>query len=156
MKRIEVKLSLDVVAPLLDVIKDASDQAEKRLVVPLAGASLDNDMQEVWESELLARQSDELRTLLGLFDSHFFATGTVLFDSSNAEPVVRACSAARLMLRTGLLREVRDESLESGEIDLDSLAPALQKGFLCYVFLATLQELIIQHLDRAILGQDEE
>lgn len=156
MKRIEVKLSLDVVAPLLGVIKEAADRAEKRLVVPLGELALDADMKDVWEADLLGRQSEELRMLLSLFDSHFFATGTVLFDSSNAEPVVRACSAARLLLRNGILRDLKDEPLESGEVDLEGLAQPVQKAFLCYVLLATLQDLIIQHLDRAILGQDEE
>ncbi|MDX2188050.1 MAG: hypothetical protein SFV32_14035 [Opitutaceae bacterium] len=156
MKRIEVKLSLDVVAPLLDVIKEASDSAEKRLIVPIGEIALDHDMKEVWESDLLAKQAEELHALLALFDSHFFATGTVLFDSSNAESVVRACSAARLLLREGHLRDLQDEHLESGDIDLEALPTQIQKAFLCYVFLATLQDLIIQHLDRAILGQEEE
>ena len=36
MKRIEVRLSLDVVAPLLDVIKAASDALSEALAVPTA------------------------------------------------------------------------------------------------------------------------
>ena len=45
-----------------------------------------------------------------------------------------------------------DEALESGDVDLMSLDEPLRKAFMCYLFLATIQELIIQHLDESILG----
>ncbi len=151
MKRIEVKLSLEAVAPLLDVIKAASDRLEKRLIVPLGDTIVDEDLKDVWQQDLLQAQVDELKVLLGLFDSHFFATGSVMFDSSNAEPVLRACSAVRLALREHPLKGLPDQALEAGEVALDGLPEPLQRPFLCYVFLATLQELIIQHLDSSIL-----
>ena len=151
MKRIEVKLSLDAVAPLLDVIKASSDAMAGELIVPLGDMVVDDELREVWHQDLLLTQADELKVLLGLFDSHFFTTGAVIFDSSNAEPVLRACSAVRLCLRSRVLRELPDDALEAGEVAVDTLSEALQRPFLCYVFLATLQELIIQHLDSSIL-----
>ena len=45
-----------------------------------------------------------------------------------------------------------DEALETGDIDLGKLTLAVRRAFMCYLFLATLQELIIQHLDETILG----
>ena len=72
-------------------------------------------------------------------------------DEENAEAVVRACAAVRLRLREHFLKPVGDETLESGEVDVASLEEPLRKAFMCYLFLATVQELIIQHLDASIL-----
>jgi hypothetical protein len=147
MKRIEVKLSLPVVAPLLDVIKTAADTLQGSLAAPLGIADLDPEYREAWTDELLHMQSDELGTLLALFDKEFFATGTVSFDEKNAEPIVRACAALRLRLRGTALKAVTDAALESGEITVETLTEAQRKAFMCYLFLATIQDLIIQHIE---------
>ncbi len=151
MKRIEVKLSLAVVAPLLDVIKEVAGGLEKHLAAPLALQDLEPDFQETWVDELLEHQKTEVATLLGLFGDEFFSDGIVAFDEDNAETIVRACAAVRLRLREKYLQGLGDDTLESGEIDLAHLEEPLRKAFMCYLFLATVQELIIQHLDETIL-----
>lgn len=90
--------------------------------------------------------------LLGLFDDEFFSEGVVAFDEGNAEVIVRACAAVRLRLREIYLKPLGDEALEGGDLDLNTLDEPLRKAFMCYLFLATIQELIIQHLDESILG----
>jgi len=57
----------------------------------------------------------------------------------------------RLRLREQFLRPLGDDLLESGDVDLASLDEPVRKAFMCYLFLATIQELIIQHLDDSIL-----
>ncbi len=151
MKRIEVKLALPVVAPLLDVIKDLADNLRQQLVAPIALKDLDPEFLEAWTQELLTGQEEEVKTLLALFDDEFFREGVVAFDASNAEIVVRACAAVRLRLRERYLRQLGDDTLESGDVDLNRLDEPLRKAFMCYLFLATIQELIIQHLDESIL-----
>jgi hypothetical protein len=157
MKRIEVKLSLPVVAPLLDLMKASSDVLQAQIAAPLTLDDIDADFRDEWRAELLAGQQEELSALMGLFDSDFFVNAVVAFDEDNAEIIVRACSALRLRLRRHDLRRLNDEQLESGGIDVDTLPEPLRKPFMCYLFLATIQELIIQHLDGAILqgGSDE-
>ena len=152
MKRIEVKLALPVVAPLLDVIKELADNLSRNLAAPLALKDLDEDFQAAWREELLSTQNEEVRTLLALFDEEFFSDGVVAFDETNAEIIVRACAAVRLRLRENYLKPLGDEMLESGDLDLMTLEEPLRKAFMCYLFLATIQELIIQHLDESILG----
>ena len=152
MKRIEVKLALPVVAPLLDVIKELADQLRKNLAAPLELKDLDTDFHAAWVDELLSTQNEEVRMLLALFDDDFFSEGVVAFDENNAEVIVRACAAVRLRLREKYLKPMGDEALESGDVDLMSLDEPLRKAFMCYLFLATIQELIIQHLDESILG----
>jgi hypothetical protein len=151
MKRIEVKLSLSVVAPLLDLMKASSDVLEAQIAAPLALDDIDADFRDEWKAELLTGQQEELHALMGLFNSDFFINGVVAFDEDNAEVIVRACSALRLRLRRHDLKALEDEQLESGGVELEELPEALQKPYMCYVFLGTIQELIIQHLDAAIL-----
>jgi hypothetical protein len=152
MKRIEVKLALPVVAPLLDVIKALAENLRKNLAAPLGMKDLEPEFRDAWVDELLNTQNDEVRTLLALFDDEFFSEGVVAFDENNAEVIVRACAAVRLRLRENYLKPLGDEMLESGDVDLVTLDEPLRKAFMCYLFLATIQELIIQHLDESILG----
>ena len=151
MKRIEVKLALPVVAPLLDVIKELADGLRKNLAAPLTLTDLETDFHESWVGELLSAQNDDVHSLLALFDDGFFREGVVAFDEENAECIVRACAAVRLRLRERYLKPLGDEKLESGDVDLTTLDEPLRKAFMCYLFLATVQELIIQHLDESIL-----
>ena len=68
MKRVEVKLSLPVVAPLLDIIRELSFELEKTLAAPQALHDLDQDFRGAWIGELLEGQNGDLRALLSLFD----------------------------------------------------------------------------------------
>lgn len=151
MKRIEVKLSLEVVAPLLDVIREVAQTLDQSLAAPLAMTDLDPEFSASWTADLQAAQKSDLRVLLGLFDGDFFSEGVIGLDETNAEPVVRACAAVRLRLRGGLLKTFGDETLETSDVNIVELEEPLRKAFMCYLFLATLQELIIQHLDSSII-----
>jgi len=152
MKRVEVKLSLPVVAPLLDIIRELSVDLEKTLAAPQALHDLDQEFRSAWIGELLEGQAGDMRALLSLFDGEFFTEGVIAFDEKNAEPIVRACTAFRLQLRDRRLRSLGDEALETGDIDMAGLDEPIRKAFMCYLFLATVQELIIQHLDSSIIG----
>lgn len=152
MKRIEVKLALPVVAPLLDVIREVADGLRTSLAAPFEVNDVDEDLREAWVGDLLSAQAAEVQALLGLFNDEFFSEGVVAFDEENAETIVRACTAVRLRLRERYLTRLDDEILESGDVDVMALDDPLRKAFMCYLFLATIQELIIQHLDESILG----
>ena len=151
MKRIEVKLALPVVAPLLDVIRELAAGLRAELAAPLGPADLDAEFAAAWTSELLEAQTADVAALLAMFNEEFFAEGVIAFDEDNAEQIVRATAAVRLRLRELHLKGLGDEALESGNVELDTLAEPLRKAFMCYLFLATIQELIIQHLDSSIL-----
>jgi hypothetical protein len=151
MKRVEVKLSLPVVAPLLDVIKAVADTLQSDLAAPLSFERIDQDLREAWHDELVVAQNRDVQVLLALFDNDFFSTGVVSFDEANADAIVRACASVRLRLRERFLTTLADEVLESGDVELEALPEPGRRAFMCYLFLATVQELIIQHLDSSIL-----
>lgn len=150
-KRVEVRLSLPVVAPLLDVIKAASDQLQHRLAATIELDGIEPEFRDTWRAELIATQNEDIGTLLALFDSEFFSSGIIAFDEKNAEPILRASAAVRLCLREQFLVGLSDELLETGDVEFEDLEEPVRKAFKCYVFLATVQELIIQHLDGSIL-----
>lgn len=151
MKRIEVKLSLPVVAPLLDVIRQLADGLGQKLAAPQDLGDIDQEFRDAWVGDLLEGQNKDVKALLALFDDEFFAEGIVAFDEENAEPIVRACAAVRLRLREVYLKGLDDDALEGGEVELEQMSEAMRKAFMCYLFLATVQELIIQHLDSSII-----
>lgn len=151
MKRVEVRLAMTMVAPLLDIIKELAEGLRQHLAAPLAINDLDPEFREFWVGDLLESQTAEVNALLALFNEDFFRDGVVAFDGENAEVIVRACTAVRLRLRECYLKTLSDESLETGEVDPRTLTGSLRKAFMCYLFLATLQELIIKHLDQSIL-----
>lgn len=150
MKRVEVRLNLEAVAPLLDVIKAVADDLRDRLAVRAHAG--DPDLAGEWNRELLQGQGSDLDVLLALFGSEFFATGVIALEPANAEPVLRSCTAVRLRLREQHLQLLGDEALESGEMSLDGLDEASRRALGAYIFLATLQEVVIQHLDPNIGG----
>src|SRR5476651_710654 len=121
MKRVEVKLSLPVVAPLVDLIRELTIDLERSLAAPQALHDLDQDFRGAWIGELLEGQNEDLRSLLCLFDGEFFTEGVIAFDEDNAEPIVRACTAFRLQLRERRLKTLGDEALETGDIDMGGL-----------------------------------
>jgi hypothetical protein len=152
MNRIEVALSLPIVAPLLDVIKGLTGDLRSAPALAESDSTGDAELSQLLNAELLDCQKQDLDVLLSLFGEEFFAEGKIYLDAENAEPVTRACSAVRLRLREKHLKALGDESLESGDVHPERLDEETRRAFTCYLFLATLQELIIRHLDDGTIG----
>lgn len=157
MKRVEVRLSIPAVAPLLDLIKSVADELRETLAVPLALSDADADLATVWKDDLLASQRDDCDRLFSLFDQEFFSEGVVAFDRDNAEPVLRACAALRLRFRQTHLANIPDDALEALEAStsMSDLAENIQKAFACFLFLDELQKIILKYLDPMAEEDDE-
>ena len=157
MKRVEVRLSITAVAPLLDLIKSVADELRGTLAVPLALSDADAELASVWSEDLLASQRDDCDRLFSLFDQEFFSEGVVAFDRDNAEPVLRACAALRLRFRATHLSKVPDDTLEALEASssMGDLTESVQKAFACFLFLDELQKIILKYLDPMAVDEDE-
>jgi len=147
MRVIEVRLSVQVVAPLLDVMREAADALRGEPSPAVHLPSLPDDLRDFWRADLIGGQTNDLNQLLGLFGDDFFKEGLIYLDAQSAEPVLRACAAVRLQLHRRHLSRLSEEELESGEVEIDELTEPLRRAFVCYLFLATLQELILNHLN---------
>ncbi len=151
MKRVEVRLNLEAVAPLLDAIKEAADDLRPELAVTAPLPDGEEEFADGWKRELLEGQNTDIGAFLALFDSEFFTTGVLPLDPTNSEAILRACAAVRLRLYAKHLAPFGEEALESGELPVDAMPEPQRRAFAAYVFLATLQELIVQHLDPTVL-----
>ena len=149
MKRVDVRLSIPAVAPLLDLIKSGADELRTELAVPIALAEADADLAAVWREDLLESQREDCDRLFSLFDQEFFSEGVVSFDRENAEAVLRACAALRLRFRNTHLAKISDDTLEALEAssNIGNWDPAEQKAFACFMFLDELQKIILKYLD---------
>lgn len=147
MNRIEVSLNVAVVAPLLDFIKPILESLSAETALTAELGEEDHELQELWHDGLIESQVTDCEFLLGLFGRKFFKTGRIALTAENAEHVLRAASAVRLKLRSTAMDGIKDAELETGDIDLESLSENERLGFASYLFLATLQEIIIKHAD---------
>lgn len=149
MKTIEIKLSQSIVAPLLDFIKTVADDLRTSLVIEPQFPDRDPDLQESWRKDLIDCQGEDIGNFMSLFDRNFFETGNVVVDENNADAILRAAAAIRLKIRTDLLKDIPDEVLERGEVPFEEMPLQDQQAYACYLFLATIQEIVIQHMDFA-------
>ena len=100
MKRIDIKLSLPVVAPIIDTLQPIAETLKDELAAPMHLEDLDPDFREFWREELLQGQQAEVKGLLDLFNDEFFSTGVISLDEGNATAALRAAAALRLRVRT--------------------------------------------------------
>lgn len=157
MKRVEVRLSISAVAPLLDLMKTVADELRENVAVEVTLTSVDADLASVWREELLASQREDCDRLFSLFDQEFFTEGVIGLDRENAESVLRASAALRLRFRGTRLVRVSDDALEALEADsnLGDLDEEEKKAFACFVFLDELQKIILKYLDPLSVDEDE-
>lgn len=149
MKKIEIKLSQPIVAPLLDFIKTLTEDLRGELVFEPRFPDSEPDLQESWREDLIEAQGQDLDGFMALFDREFFESGNVVINDKNADSILRSAAVIRLKIRNEFLGDISDEVLEKGDVPFEGLPLQEQQGYACYLFLATIQEIVIQHLDFA-------
>lgn len=147
MKRVEIKLNISAVAPLLDIIKQAADDLRGNLAIRATFPEDDSEFNETWTAELLAGQNSDVRELLGLFGSDFFSDGSIAIDARNSESLLRACSALRIQVLTRWLQGMPNDLLEEEDVPPEAIADDLRVPFAAYTFLGQVQNIILEHLD---------
>ena len=147
MKRVEIKLNIRAVAPLLDVIKQAADDLRQNLAIRATFPENDEEFNETWTSELLAGQNSDVRELLGLFGSEFFSEGSIAIDARNSDSLLRGCSALRIQILTHWLQGIPTDLLEEEDVPPEAIADELRVPFAAYTFLDQVQKIILEHLD---------
>lgn len=147
MKRVEIRLNISAVAPLLDVIKQAADDLRRNLAIRATFPEDDAEFNETWTQELLAGQNSDVRELLGLFGSEFFADGSIAIDTHNSDSLLRGCAALRIQILTHWLHSVPNDLLEEEDVPPEAIADDLRVPFAAYTFLDQVQKIIMEHLD---------
>lgn len=148
MPDISFKMHPGLIAVLCDFISNcANSLIEGGFAQQVAIPEDDADLQEAWFQELRQALSRDCDTILRLIRDPNFGKGTVKMKDYEAENIMRACSAVRLRLRDTALASISDESLENGEIETGSEDMTIQRALAAYIFLAHLQDSLIQALD---------
>jgi hypothetical protein len=150
MKQVEIKLNISAVAPLLDIIKQAADDLRDTLAIAATFPEEDADFTETWTQELMAAQNSDVREMLGLFDSEFFADGSISIDSNNCESLLRGCAALRIRILARWLQAVPCEIIEDEDAPVAAIAEELRLPFAAYTFLDQIQKIILEHLNPAV------
>ncbi len=132
---------------LIHVIEEIADNLESTLPGRDSVPEDDDSFVEAWIEGLREDQERDCEILLHLLRNRKFGRTRMKVNEDEAEGILRACSAIRLKIRDGLLRNIPETDLELGEIDMKALEPEQQRGYAVYLFLASLQALLIEEMD---------
>ncbi len=125
-RSVEIKLSLPIVLPLLDMIRERVAAVDAARISQI--------------------DASDLRTLLALFKPNFPKTGVITVRGNKAPAVLRACSLIRIEIRKRDLSAMSDAAMEAGEgMDPKTCTGESHRGVMCYLFLATVQQILLKH-----------
>ena len=148
-QRLELKLPAPVVVPLLDLLLPmARETGDAALGFEPNLMAIELDFRDDWRADLAGQSAGDQERFAAIFDTEEFRKkGIAEFGPEDCEPMLRAAAALRLKLRDRKLGALADGALETGEIDFARLNKEEQTAITAYMLLASLQEIIIRHLD---------
>jgi hypothetical protein len=148
-KHLELKLPVAVVGPLIEFLLPlARETGDAALGFEPNLDAIEEDFRADWRADIANQSQDDQTRFAAIFDTEEFRQdGTAEFAPEDCEPLLRAASALRLKLRTRKLGALADSVLEAGEIDFARLNKEERIAISAYMFLASLQEIVIRHLD---------
>ncbi|MGF1482791.1 MAG: hypothetical protein ACFBZ8_00325 [Opitutales bacterium] len=147
MNNLTIPCSPTLLAPLNDLVASVVRSMGDELALNANYTSGDAELDAVLESSLIEEMQEDCSRLEAVFRESDNGQGQLVIRLEEGEAILRASSAVRLRLRRTLLRGVPDEVLERGEVDLQNLATLEQRGYMGYVFLANLQEVLVRFMD---------
>ncbi|MBC2594749.1 hypothetical protein H5P28_10800 [Ruficoccus amylovorans] len=151
MPDIHLRLSPVFLATFRELIDSFSRQVGAQLSVRMEGPDpADTELTEAWRDGLLESVRADCGELAEMLNNASTGHQTITLSEDKAFAVMRACSAVRLKIQQLFLKPFADEQLEEGELDFDEMSPELQQVYACYIFLAGLQEVLIQETDPEI------
>ena len=148
-KRLELKLPAPVVGPLLEFLLPlARETGDAALAFEPHLEAIEEDFRGDWRADIALQSQDDQQRFAAIFDTDDFRRhGTAEFGPEDCEPLLRAAAALRLKLRNRKLGAIADSALEEGEINFARLNKEEQLAITAYMLLASLQEIIIRHLE---------
>ncbi len=148
-KRLELKLPAPVVGPLLEFLLPlARETGDAALAFEPNLDAIEEDFRGDWRADIAGHAMEDQLRFAAIFDTvEFRKDGVAEFGPEDCEPLLRAAAALRLKLRTRKLNAIADSALETGEIDFARLNKEEQLAVTAYMLLASLQEIVIRHLD---------
>lgn len=141
-----LKIDNQLLPILLHQVRNIVKQLKDELAIEIKFPDNDPELFACWKYSLLEDLQADCRILLSLLENQSFGQKPIPLETSSAEAALRACSAIRHKQRSSSLAQISDSDIESGQLNIAQLDPKLQQPYACYVFLAYMQESIIQSL----------
>lgn len=144
----DIHLSMDgefmerFVEPLRKMHEMTASLAHSKVLIPEGDAL----MRQLWIEQLKSTLAADMEVFWTLIGDQRFGNEPLVLSPAEAESVLRAAASLRMRIREAFLSDVEDGVLEKGMLDVQSLPPDLQKAYVSYIFLGSLQELLISHL----------
>ncbi|HOO93419.1 MAG TPA: hypothetical protein PKX94_08120 [Opitutales bacterium] len=144
----DIHLSMDgefmerFVEPLRKMDEMTASLAQSKVLIPEGDAL----MRQLWIEHLRSSLAADMEVFWTLIGDQRFGNEPLVLSPAEAESVLRAAASLRMRIREAFLSDVDDGVLEKGMLDVQSLPPDLQKVYVSYIFLGSLQELLISHL----------
>ena len=104
---------------------------------------MDEDFVEAWESGLKEEFLNDRKALARLLRNPKFKYGYVEVEEEEVDELLRSLTELRLTLRDDALREVSDDQLEQGDLDLHTEKSTVRIGYFAYLVMAEIQERLI-------------
>jgi hypothetical protein len=104
---------------------------------------LDEDFVEAWESGLKEEFLNDRKVLARLLRNPKFKHGYVEVQDDEVEELLRSLTELRITLREDSLKELTDEDLEKGEVELEKKKSSVRIGYFAYIVMAEIQEKLI-------------
>ncbi|MBN2235738.1 MAG: hypothetical protein JW706_11365 [Opitutales bacterium] len=130
------------VEPLRKMHEMTESLAHSNVLIPEGDAL----MRQLWIEQLKSTLAADMEVFWTLIGDQRFGNEPLVLSPAQAESVLRAAASMRMRIREAFLSDVEDGVLEKGMLDVQSLPPDLQKVYVSYIFLGSLQELLISHL----------
>lgn len=140
------KIDQNLLPIFVDQIRHISESLKEELAIEIQFSDNDQELSSSWENSLIENLQVDCHNLLLLLENKSFGQKSIYLDIELSECVLRACSAIRHKLRSTFLAEISDADIELCELNLTQLPSKTRKPYACYVFLAYLQESIIQSM----------
>lgn len=115
----------------------------------------DPELQLLWLNELRAKLESDVEALLKVIKRPTFGQGEIRLQEDVADAVLRSCSAIRMYLREYQLKDMTDAELEVCDLAPNGLPDELRSAYLMYLFLAALQNLILEAVGLEIEVDEE-
>lgn len=106
----------------------------------------DHELAAVWGSSLKTHLKADRKCVLALVSDERFGKESIWLSDEAVEGLLRACAAIRQRIHQSTLSDIPDELLEDAELDIQDLDEEQQCAYSTYLFLAYLQEILIDEL----------
>lgn len=148
MPEIQFRISPVFLVTFTELVETLTRQVGLQLAVQVNGPEDEDEiMLEAWRDSLIHSVREDCEKLLSLFKDTGFGQQNVIISEEVALGILRACSAVRLKIQQLFLKKFDESELEEGNLDFHQLDPDTQQVYACYVFLAGLQETLVQEIE---------